>query len=135
MINVVLLQFFALLFFTMLFVLGVGSAVGIVGSWIQTVREMCPKMKQSHGAYMTCFFGFLFGLVYVTPVSFSNQFLAEKILFISAIPFKNEKNDMILHEEIKLPLRFFYVLFSMQIKSSLRLHYIVSRALIIHIYT
>lgn len=60
-------QVFSVLFFVMMFVLGVGSCVGMTTSIINCIREQYPKLKFWQILYPFCAFGFLVGLVYVTP--------------------------------------------------------------------
>ncbi|XP_015111219.1 sodium-dependent nutrient amino acid transporter 1 [Diachasma alloeum] len=60
-------QIFSVLFFMMMFVLGVGSASGIAGSVIAAITGEFPNIKHWQVLYPTCFIGFLFGLLYVTP--------------------------------------------------------------------
>jgi solute carrier family 6 amino acid transporter-like protein 5/7/9/14 len=63
------LQLFAVLFFIMLYVLGVGSAVALMGSIITIIRDSFPNLKYLLVAVVACVLGFVGGLVYVTPVS------------------------------------------------------------------
>nr|CAI5822970.1 unnamed protein product [Callosobruchus analis] len=58
---------FSLLFFLMLFVLGVGSLVGLYASLVTVVMDSFPHLKILHVSAMSALFGFLVGLVYVTP--------------------------------------------------------------------
>lgn len=60
-------QFFAVLFFFMLFVLGVGSAVGLQGSIVTNLLDIFPRFKQWQMAGICSIIGFLVGLIYVTP--------------------------------------------------------------------
>lgn len=60
-------QIFSVLFFVMMFVLGVGSCVGMTSSIINSIREQYPKLKFWQILYPFCTFGFLVGTVYVTP--------------------------------------------------------------------
>ncbi|XP_011158501.1 sodium-dependent nutrient amino acid transporter 1 [Solenopsis invicta] len=60
-------QLFAVLFFFMMFVLGVGSAVGMTTGIITVINEQFPKLKTWQIVVPTCLFGFLIGTVYVTP--------------------------------------------------------------------
>lgn len=61
-------QFFAVVFFVMIFVLGIGSEVGLTSSIISIINDQFPQWKQWHIAAGTCLFEFLIGLLYVTPV-------------------------------------------------------------------
>jgi solute carrier family 6 amino acid transporter-like protein 5/7/9/14 len=64
-----LLQLFAVLFFIMLYVLGVGSAVALIGAVITIIRDDFPNFKYLGVAVVSCALGFVGGLVYITPVS------------------------------------------------------------------
>lgn len=62
-------QFFAVLFFLMMAVLGVGSGVALF-SIVNTIAvDAMPKAKFVCLTGIGCVAGFLVGLVYVTPVS------------------------------------------------------------------
>ncbi|XP_062539239.1 sodium-dependent nutrient amino acid transporter 1 isoform X1 [Armigeres subalbatus] len=60
-------QLFSVLFFFMLFVLGVGSAVALHGTLITAFWDTFPKRKYWHIALVLSIIGFCTGLVYVTP--------------------------------------------------------------------
>ncbi|XP_011705286.1 PREDICTED: sodium-dependent nutrient amino acid transporter 1-like isoform X3 [Wasmannia auropunctata] len=60
-------QLFAILFFFMMFVLGVGSAVGMTTGIITVINEQFPKLKTWQIVVPTCLLGFSIGTVYVTP--------------------------------------------------------------------
>lgn len=60
---------FAVLFFLMLFTLGVGSAAGLTGCVMGGISDEFPSVKRIYVALFMCVLGFLCGLVYVTPVS------------------------------------------------------------------
>ncbi|XP_021912916.1 sodium-dependent nutrient amino acid transporter 1-like isoform X1 [Zootermopsis nevadensis] len=60
-------QLFAVLFFLMLYTLGVGSAVALVGAVNTIICDSFPSVKYWVVATSSCIFGFLVGLVYVTP--------------------------------------------------------------------
>ncbi|XP_067207365.1 sodium-dependent nutrient amino acid transporter 1-like isoform X2 [Linepithema humile] len=60
-------QLFAALFFVMMFVLGVGSAVGMTTGIITVISEQFPKLKTWQIVVPVCSLGFLLGTVYVTP--------------------------------------------------------------------
>lgn len=68
------LQLFAVLFFLMLFTLGVGSAAGLTGNIITVIGDQFPKVKKVYITLAICISGFLLGLVYVTPVRTSAHF-------------------------------------------------------------
>lgn len=61
-------QVFAVLFFFMLSVLGVGSVVALQSSIVTIICDQFPKLKFWMVALITSICGFLLGLVYVTPV-------------------------------------------------------------------
>lgn len=56
----------AVLFFAMLFVLGVGSAVGLLSNLTTNLKEYFPKLKDWQLALIGAACGFFFGLIYVT---------------------------------------------------------------------
>ncbi|CAH0564757.1 unnamed protein product [Brassicogethes aeneus] len=58
---------FALLFFLMLFVLGMGSLVAIAGSCNTVLKDAFPNIEMWKIALFTALVGFFTGLVYVTP--------------------------------------------------------------------
>nr|XP_008196787.1 PREDICTED: sodium-dependent nutrient amino acid transporter 1 [Tribolium castaneum] len=58
---------FAILFFFMLFVLGVGSLVALHGTVNTVVQDLFPKLKSWQVSAYTASGGFLIGLMYVTP--------------------------------------------------------------------
>jgi len=60
-------QLFAVLFFLMLFTLGVGSEVTMAGSVITVICDALPQYKRWIITVICCSVGFLLGLVYVTP--------------------------------------------------------------------
>lgn len=60
-------QLFAVLFFLMLFSLGVGSAVSWQMAVITVVCDQFPKLSKFYVTIFSCLLGFLCGLVYVTP--------------------------------------------------------------------
>ncbi|XP_011635872.1 sodium-dependent nutrient amino acid transporter 1-like [Pogonomyrmex barbatus] len=63
----VLQQLFAVLFFFMMFVLGVGSLVGMTTGIITVINEQFPSLKTWQIVVPTCLFSFLIGTVYITP--------------------------------------------------------------------
>jgi solute carrier family 6 amino acid transporter-like protein 5/7/9/14 len=64
-------QVFSVLFFFMLFTLGVGSAVALQSSIITNIKDhLPPYIKYWQVAGVGCFIGFLTGIVYVTPGGF-----------------------------------------------------------------
>lgn len=63
-------QLFAVLFFLMMSVLGVGSGVALFSTINIIVVDSLPNVKFIFLTAMGCIVGFLVGLVYVTPVSY-----------------------------------------------------------------
>ncbi|KAK0090513.1 hypothetical protein PV325_012567 [Microctonus aethiopoides] len=63
----ILPQLFSVLFFLMLFVLGIGSAVALAGGIICIICDQFPQWKYWHVVLATSVFGFCVGLVYCTP--------------------------------------------------------------------
>jgi len=64
-----MLQLFAVLFFIMLYALGIGTAVALLGAVTTLICDRFPNLKYWVVAAVTCVLGFVGGLVYVTPVS------------------------------------------------------------------
>lgn len=62
-------QIFAVLFFFMLFVLGIGSVVALHSAVVTVICDQFETLRFWRVAAVTCVGGFLIGLVYVTPVS------------------------------------------------------------------
>ncbi|EFA08707.1 Sodium-dependent nutrient amino acid transporter 1-like Protein [Tribolium castaneum] len=58
---------FAILFFFMLFVLGVGSLIALKGCAFTVILDAFPHLKTWHVSFGTALVGFLVGLVYITP--------------------------------------------------------------------
>lgn len=58
----------------MLFVLGIGSLVALHGSVNTVILDNFPSLKNWQVSAGTALMGFLIGLVYVTPVSYSYLF-------------------------------------------------------------
>ncbi|XP_077259916.1 sodium-dependent nutrient amino acid transporter 1-like [Temnothorax americanus] len=82
-------QFFGVVFFAMLFVLGIGSEVGLTSAIISIVHDQFPKVKYWHVAVGTCFCEFLIGLIYVTPggqfmITFVDYYVTSFIAFLPA---------------------------------------------------
>lgn len=67
--SVIDFQLFSILFFFMLFVLGIGSNIAMCTCVITILRDRFKALKAWQAAIGLSTFGFLFGLVYVTPVS------------------------------------------------------------------
>ncbi|XP_069682879.1 sodium-dependent nutrient amino acid transporter 1-like [Periplaneta americana] len=74
-------QFFSVVFFLMLYTLGIGSAVGLVGTVITLICDQFPKLKYWVVTLVVCTVGFLVGLVYVTP---GGQFILTLVDFYGA---------------------------------------------------
>lgn len=68
-------QLFAVLFFLMLFTLGIGSAVSLTGCVITIVCDAFPTWKRWAVTLVICSSGFLLGLVYVTPVCIQLKYI------------------------------------------------------------
>lgn len=60
-------QLFSVLFFFMLFVLGIGSNIAMASCIITVIRDQFPKLKAWMVATGVCTVGFFIGLTYVTP--------------------------------------------------------------------
>lgn len=65
-------QLFSVLFFLMLFVLGIGTNVGITSCCVAAIRDGFPRLKQWQAASIVAVVSFCIGLSYVTP---GGQFL------------------------------------------------------------
>jgi solute carrier family 6 amino acid transporter-like protein 5/7/9/14 len=63
-------QLFALLFFLMFFVLGVGSIISMTNCVMTVIRDKFPHIKNWQAALGVTLLGFSVGIVYVTPVSY-----------------------------------------------------------------
>lgn len=61
---------FAVLFFLMLFTLGIGSATSLIGCVITVICDDFPHIQRWKITIAVCTVTFFVGLVYVTPVSF-----------------------------------------------------------------
>ncbi|XP_029173795.1 sodium-dependent nutrient amino acid transporter 1-like isoform X1 [Nylanderia fulva] len=60
-------QFFAVLFFLMLFVLGIGTTVAFCNVVVSVIKDQFPQLKQWKIAAGVAISGFLIGIVYCTP--------------------------------------------------------------------
>ncbi|XP_055535859.1 sodium-dependent nutrient amino acid transporter 1-like isoform X2 [Wyeomyia smithii] len=74
-------QFFAVTFFLMLFVLGIGSNVGMATTVLTVIRDRFPNLKPSLVALGIAVVGFSVGIVYTTPAS---QYLLDFLDFYGA---------------------------------------------------
>lgn len=61
-------QLFAVLFFLMMTVLGVGSGVASISTLNTLLLDAFPKVPIVYMSLFSCSVNFLIGLVYVTPV-------------------------------------------------------------------
>lgn len=75
----------------MMFVLGVGSAVGMTTGIIMVINEQFPWLKTWQIAVPTCIFGFSIGTVYITPVSIKLLKNKELILISYTMIHMNNK--------------------------------------------
>ncbi|CAH2208246.1 jg26541, partial [Pararge aegeria aegeria] len=60
-------QLFSVLFFLMMSVLGVGSAVALLSSVNTLLLDAFPRVRTVYMSALSCTIGFGIGLVYVTP--------------------------------------------------------------------
>ncbi|KAF3425479.1 hypothetical protein E2986_01163, partial [Frieseomelitta varia] len=74
----VLPQFFSVLFFLMLYVLGIGSAIALAGALITIISDQFPNLRHIYIVIGTVTFGFLAGIIYCTP---GGQFMLELVDF------------------------------------------------------
>ncbi|EDS37051.1 conserved hypothetical protein [Culex quinquefasciatus] len=74
-------QFFAVAFFLMLFVLGIGSNVGMATTIMTVVRDRFPHLKPSLVAFVIAIIGFSIGIIYTTP---GGQYLLDFLDFYGA---------------------------------------------------
>jgi SNF family Na+-dependent transporter len=64
-----LFQFFSVVFFLMLYTLGIGSAVALAAAVITVICDQFPQFKYWIVTLAICSSGSLVGLTYITPVS------------------------------------------------------------------
>lgn len=62
-------QIFSVLFFLMLYLLGIGSNVAMMSCLMTVVRDRFKKVKNWHAALTIAILGTILGSVYMTPVS------------------------------------------------------------------
>ncbi|XP_058459188.1 sodium-dependent nutrient amino acid transporter 1-like [Malaya genurostris] len=74
-------QFFAIVFFLMLFVLGIGSNVGMATTIMTVIRDRFPNLKPSLVAFVIAIAGFGIGIIYTTP---GGQFMLNFLDFYGA---------------------------------------------------
>ncbi|KAF2906108.1 hypothetical protein ILUMI_00069 [Ignelater luminosus] len=72
---------FAILFFVMLFVLGVGSLVALQACAFTVIKDAFPSLRNWHVSLITALIGFLIGLVYITP---GGQFVLTMVDYFGA---------------------------------------------------
>lgn len=61
-------QFFSVMFFVMIFVLGLGSAMALAGTVLLALCDYMPDVKKWIITLVISIIGFSVGLVYITPV-------------------------------------------------------------------
>ncbi|CAL8126748.1 unnamed protein product [Orchesella dallaii] len=71
-------QLFSVLFFLMLFTLGLGSSVSDAGAIITIFCDRFPKLVRWHVTLVVCFIGCAVGIVYTTP---GGQFIVDLVDF------------------------------------------------------
>lgn len=76
-------QLFSVLFFLMLFTLGLGSNVAMASAIMTIIRDEFPKIKHWHVSIVIAVVGLCTGAVYVTPVSYiqSNKIIKYNFSF------------------------------------------------------
>lgn len=60
-------QLFSALFFLMLFIVGLGSNLGVTTSIVTAIKDQCPELKNWQVVSAVAVAGFSFGIVYLTP--------------------------------------------------------------------
>jgi len=83
-------QLFAVLFFLMLFTLGIGSASSLAGGLITIVCDQWPNLKKWQVTVVTSILGFAIGLIYVTPggefmLTLVDEFGAKFVIYVMAM--------------------------------------------------
>jgi len=83
-------QLFAVLFFLMLFTLGIGSATSLAGGIITIICDQFPKWIRWQVTLVVCVIGFFSGLMYLTPgggfmVDLINEFGANFVIYVMAM--------------------------------------------------
>lgn len=66
-------QVFSVLFFIMLYTLGIGSNVAMMSCIMTVIRDKFPKVKNWHAASILAILGICLGSLYVTPVRTINE--------------------------------------------------------------
>lgn len=77
-------QLFAVLFFLMLFVLGIGTTVAFCNVIISIIKDQFPELIQWKIATGVSISGFLVGIIYCIPVSLLNN-----LIYFSFLTMKN----------------------------------------------
>lgn len=75
------LQVFAILFFIMMVVLGIGSSVAFLSTINTVFLDAFAQIHIINITMINCTLGFLSGIVYLTPVSISVQIYSTLIIF------------------------------------------------------
>ncbi|RVE40330.1 hypothetical protein evm_015020 [Chilo suppressalis] len=84
-------QLFAVLFFLMMSVLGVGSAVALMSTINTVMMDAFPRVRTVYMSALCCTIGFCIGLIYVTPVCsvintvILDAFLRVRTVYMSAL--------------------------------------------------
>lgn len=71
-------QVFSMVFFFMLFLLGIGTNVGMSSCVMTAIRDRFPTLKNWQVAIALAVIQFSIGIVYLTPVSFGNKEIIKK---------------------------------------------------------
>lgn len=77
-------QVFSVLFFLMLFVLGIGSNVAMTSCVMTVIRDEFPKIKHWHAASIIAIIGIAIGSIYMTPVRKINIFTLLKKMIMKS---------------------------------------------------
>ncbi|XP_011503193.1 PREDICTED: sodium-dependent nutrient amino acid transporter 1-like [Ceratosolen solmsi marchali] len=82
-------QLFSVLFFLMLYVLGIGSGIALAGGIISIVNDQFPNWTHWHIVLVTSIVGFSFGTIYCTPggqfvLGLVDYYAASFVVFILA---------------------------------------------------
>lgn len=72
---------FSILFFFMLFVLGIGSNIAMCSCIVTAIRDQFPKLKPWQTIIPVAIVGFTVGLMYTTPVCVQTSFRLHSIFF------------------------------------------------------
>lgn len=91
------LQLFGILFFLMLFVLGIGSLLAFNAVVNTTIRDAFPKIAYWKVSAATTTISFLVGIIYVTPVSLIVIIQLELFIFLISSLINNITNNKDIH--------------------------------------